>query len=396
VNFNDSTFQENFKKPVTKQRDLTGISFDFNLDVTPDAYCEIILDMKAGDIIRGRGTGDLQLQMDTKGEFSMYGPFEFTQGGYNFTLYDIINKEFEIKKGSRITWYGDPYRGMLNANASYNQLASFGPILSDQTLSATPQMRRKYPVEVLLKLEGPMLTPQLNFDIVAANIPQSIIVDGQTVRLAFEFQAFKNKMDEQELNRQVFSLIILRRFSPPDAFNTGGSIVNSVSEFLSNQLSNWATQVDENLEIDVDLGMMDQEAFNTFQLRLSYSFFNGRLRVTRDGTFYSNQNNVNNSSASQSNLSGIAGDWTVDYMLTADGKFRAKMYNRTNVNPILNNLGAQNSMTTGASLMYTQSFNEFRDLIRGARDRRRKEQEEEKENETRLNKEATKKEDDGS
>lgn len=396
VNFNDSTFQETLKTSITKARELTGLTFDFNLDVTPDAYCEIILDMKAGDIIRGRGNGDIQLELDTKGDFRMYGPFEFTQGGYNFTLYDIINKEFEIKKGSRITWYGDPYRGILSANASYHQLASFGPILSDQTLSATPQLRRKYPVEVLLKLEGPMLSPQLNFDIVANNIPQSIIVDGQTVRLAFEFQAFKDKMDEQELNRQVFSLIILRRFSPADAFNTSGSIVNSVSEFLSNQLSNWITQVDENLEIDVDLGTMDAEAFNTFQLRLSYSFFNGRLRITRDGTFYSNQNNTAGTSNSQSNLSGLAGDWTVDYMLTADGKFRAKMYNRTNVNPILNNLGTQNSMTTGASLMYTQSFNEFRDLIRRTRDKNRKEDDEEepqqeedqKEKETRLNKDA--------
>lgn len=402
VNFSDSTFQQNFKKSIAKQRDLTGLTLDFNLDVTPDAYCEIILDMKSGDIIRGRGNGDIQLQLDTKGEFRMFGPFEFTQGFYNFTLYDIINKEFEIKKGSRITWYGDPYRGVLNANASYNQLASFGPILTDQTLSATPQLRRKYPVEVLLKLEGPMLSPQLNFDIIANNIPQSIIVDGQTVRLAFEFQAFKNKMDEQELNRQVFSLIILRRFSPPDAFNTSGSVVNSVSEFLSNQLSNWVTQVDENLEIDVDLGTMDQEAFSTFQLRLSYSFFNGRLRITRDGTFYANQNNTSTVSNSQSNLSGLAGDWTVDYLLTADGKFRAKMYNRTNVNPILNTLGSQNSMTTGASLMYTQSFNEFKDLIRKAREKRRRQKESEEKddteegNETGLNKEGIKKEDDDS
>ena len=401
VNFTDSTFQESLKKLTGSQRDLTGLSFDFNLDVTPDAYCEIILDMKSGDIIRGRGNGDIQLQLDTKGDFRMFGPFEFTQGWYNFTLYDIINKEFEIKKGSRITWYGDPYRGILNANASYNQLASLGPILSDQTLSATPQLRRKYPVEVLLKLDGPMLSPQLTFDIIANNIPQSIIVDGQSVPLAFEFQAFKNKMDEQELNRQVFSLIILRRFSPPDAFNTSGSIVNSVSEFLSNQLSNWVTQVDENLEIDVDLGTMDAETFNTFQLRLSYSFFNGRLRITRDGTFYANnQANANAGVNTQSNLSGLAGDWTVDYMLTADGKFRAKMYNRTNVNPILNNLGSQNSMTTGASLMYTQSFNEFKDLIRNARDKRRKQNEkenkEEEENETGKNKEAVIKEDDGS
>ena len=63
----------------------------------------------------------------------MFGPVEFTEGWYNFTLYDIINKEFEIQKGSRITWFGDPYQAVMEINATYNQLASFLPIVMDQT-----------------------------------------------------------------------------------------------------------------------------------------------------------------------------------------------------------------------------------------------------------------------
>ncbi len=51
------------------------------------------------------------------------------------------------------------------------------------------------------------------------------------------------------------------------------------------------SQVDENLEIDVDIASMDQESFNTFQLRFSYTFMNGRLRVTGDGTFNNYQSN---------------------------------------------------------------------------------------------------------
>lgn len=369
VNFSDSTYQNNLNDNLSNKLDLTGITLDFNLDVTPDALFEIIFDYKAGDIIRGRGNGEIQLQLDTKGEFNMFGPFEFEQGGYNFTLYDIINKEFEIQRGSRITWFGDAYAANLNISATYNQLASFGPILTDQTLSTLPQLRRKYPVKVLLKLEGPMLSPQINFDIVTSDLPQSIVVEGHPpVRLDFEFQTFKNKLDEQELKRQVFSLVVLRRFSPPESFNTSGSIVNSVSELLSNQLSNWISQVDENLEIDVDLSTLDEEAYNTFQLRLSYTFMNGRLRVTRDGTFYGNQNNssINNNQ----NLSSIAGDWTVDYLLTADGKLKVKMYNRTNINPILNTLGSQNSVTTGVSISHTQSFNDLKDIWRSARSKR--------------------------
>lgn len=369
VNFSDSTYQSSLNDNLANKLDLTGITMDFNLDITPDALFEIIFDYQSGDIIRGRGNGEIQLQLDTRGEFNMFGPFEFAQGAYNFTLYDIINKDFDIQKGSRIIWFGDPYGATLDISASYNQLASFGPILSNQTLASLPQLRRKYPVTVLLELDGPMLSPEIEFDIVARDLPQSIVVEGgQTVRLDFDFQAFKNKLDEQELKRQVFSLVVLRRFSPPESFNTSGSIVNSVSELLSNQLSNWVSQVDENLEIDLDLSAMDEEAYNTFQLRLSYTFMNGRLRVTRDGTFYGSQDNSNLNN--NQSLSSIAGDWTVDYLLTPDGKLKVKMYNRTNINPILNTLGSQNSVTTGVSISHTQSFNEIKDIWKTARSRR--------------------------
>ncbi|MEQ1586155.1 MAG: translocation/assembly module TamB domain-containing protein [Cyclobacteriaceae bacterium] len=368
VHFNDSLRSISQKKQKKISDEPSGIILDLNLDITPDAYTEIIFDIKAGDIVRGYGNGDIKLQIDTKGEFNMFGLYEFEQGFYNFTLYDIINKEFRITKGSRISWFGDPYAGVLNLTASYRQMASLGPILPNQSedVLSSPQVRRKYPVEVLLKLDGPMLSPIIVFDIDAKDLPDNITTDdGTLLQLDFYFKAFKAKLDEQELNRQVFSLLILRRFSPPDAFSTSGSISNSVSELLSNQLSYWLTQVDQNLEIDLDLGSLDQEAFNTFQLRLSYSFLNGRLRVTRDGTF--------NNQYNQSELANMLGDWTIDYVLTPDGKFKIKMYSRSNFNQINNTLGTQTAITTGVSLLHTQNFDQLKDLVRGAHNKRRKE-----------------------
>jgi hypothetical protein len=279
-------------------------------------------------------------------------------------LYDIINKEFEIKKGSTITWLGDPYQGIMNIDASYNQLASLLPIINEPDLQSTPQLRRKYPVQVRLLLEGPMLSPLFTFDITATDLPKSIVTEKRPVNLDLEFAAFKNKLDEQELKRQVFSLIILRRLSPPESFNTSGSVVSSLSELLSNQLSYWMSQVDENLEIDVDIASMDQESFNTFQLRFSYTFMNGRLRVTGDGTF---NNTSSQPTGTTGSPSSVAGDWALDYKLTADGKLRVKMYSRTNVNPILATSENQTAMTTGASIIHTQSFNELRDLFASSR-----------------------------
>jgi hypothetical protein len=185
----------------------------------------------------------------------------------------------------------------------------------------------------------------------------------------------------------VFSLIVLRRFSPPESFDTSGSVVSSLSELLSNQLSYWMSQVDENLEIDVDIASMDQESFNTFQLRFAYTFMNGRLRVSGDGTF---NNTSSQPTGNQANPSSVAGDWTVDYKLTADGKLRVKMYSRTNYNPLLNTVSTQTAMTTGASIIHTQSFDDLKDLFTSSRKQRKREEEN-----ARLNEDAVK-EDDGS
>ncbi len=374
INFTNSASKKVVKAKARK-RELTGLTLDLEIDVTPDAYAEIIFDIKSGDIIRGRGKGDIKLQIDTKGDFNMFGVMEFTEGAYNFTLYDIINKEFTVKPGSKITWFGNPYEGNLNITASYRQLTSLAPIIADQTLINDPNIRRKYPVEVLLKLDGPMLSPDINFDIAAPELPDNVNVTsngkGGSVRLKFEFGVFKAKLDEQEMRRQAFSLIILRKFSPTDAFTTSATnqLYNSVSELLSNQLSYWLSQVDQNLEIDLDLGTLDQEAFNTFQLRMSYSFLSGRLRVTKDGS-YGSQTNT-------SQIATIAGDWTVDYLLTPDGKFKVKMYSRSSVNQLQSSLNTQPSgITTGVSLLYTENFNEFKDLLRSARERRKRELEE--------------------
>lgn len=349
---------------VEKKMNLSGINLNLELDITPDAYCEIIFDITAGDIIRGRGNGKLNLQIDTKGDFNMFGDYEITEGGYNFTLYNIINKEFEIEPNSKISWIGDPYEAILDIRANYKQLASLTPILevTEEEIRANPELNRKYPAKVLLDIKGNLMHPEIEFGIDVEGYSKSAVYNNVSIETSMT--AFKNKLatDEQELKRQVFSLIILKNFSAENAFNVGGSVERSVSEFISNQISYWVTQFDENLEIDVDLGSLDQEAFNTFQLRMSYSFMDGRLRVTRDGGF--------SDQTTGTNVTSILGDWSVEYLLSQDGKLRAKIYNKTNYNTLSSNLKST-STAAGFSIMHTQSFDEIKNIFKRSRDKNR-------------------------
>lgn len=376
LNGSTEIYQENFiqfvqpkdslqdeESPENVMTDPVTLNFDFDFEVTPDAYCEIIFDITSGDIIRGRGNGKLKLLASTDGDFEMYGTYDISEGGYNFTMYNIINKEFTIHPGSRITWTGDPYHADLDIKASYRQLASLMPIINLEIDEKSTELSRKYPALVYLFIKGDMMSPDIDFDIEITDYPQNLTIPGTGIPIDYVITAFYNKLrnDEQELKKQVFSLIVLKKFSEENELNVGSALENSVSEFISNQLSYWISQVDENLvvDFDVDLGSMSDEEFNTFQLRLSYSFFDGRLRITRDGNFSSRQD--------YNDPMNLIGDWTVEYLLTEDGKFRAKFYNKTNFN-IANTINNKTTTSTGFSLMHTQSFDELFKKIKEKRD----------------------------
>ena len=354
--------------------DLSGLKMNFNLELTPDAYGEIIFDKQSGDIISGNTLGKLNMAIDTKGGFTMFGDVEFVKGSYTFTFLNVVSKEFDIKAGSRVSWSGDPLAGQLNVEAIYKTRTSLLPIMTglDSAARQSAELRRPYPVRVDLLVSGALMSPEIKFGIDISEYPSVISAGSTTIPMETHVQAFKARLasNEQELSRQVFSLMVLNRLSETDAFASlsGQSLTSSVSELLTNQLSHWISQVDENLQIDMNLNGLTADALNTFQMRISYSLLNNRIRITRSGGFTS----VNN----QANATAVIGDWTVEYMISKDGKFRLKAYYKSITNTF--NLGQNNIGASGMGLSYTHSFNNFGDLL--PRFRKAKKQSKDKKN----------------
>lgn len=294
--------------------------------------------------------------MDTRGDFEAYGTCYITQGTYNFTLVNLINKSFKIQPESEITWSGDPYEGKLNIQAAYRQNASLLPIINnviDSTyIIEHPELKRRTPVTVLLNLKGRLLSPEINFGINITDYPNDQFLEP----VIQDFHS-RIKFNEQLLNNQVFSLMVLKQLSPLDQLqvDVGTSSANSVSELFSNQFSYWISQFDENLEVDIDLSGFDEEDNNTFRLRLSYSILDGKMRITRDGNF----TNVEN----QSQLANVFGEWTIEYLLTDNGKLKLKAYNKTNQSTISSALNSTNN-TYGLSMTYTESFDSLKELFK--------------------------------
>ncbi len=350
---------------VEKVPTKTTVSMDVDLD--PSMTFSLILDKQTGDIIKGTGAGNVKMEANTLGDFSLYGNYVFQKGFYNFTLLNLVNKKFEIDKGSNIAWSGDPMLGILDIKARVEEKASLRDILpeADTAWFKTPAIRKRYPTDVILKLKGNLQQPDISYEIKIKDYPTTVN-DSKlgTYPLDNYVRAFQQQMEvnEQQLSRQVFSLLVLRKFFPVSETASGGlatqGAAGTVSSLLSNQLSSWVSQLDENLTVDIDLNGFNSQALNDLRLRLSYQpdFLGGRIRISRDGSFTNAQNNRTASS--------VAGDWQLEYLITREGTLRLKMFTKNNSNSITNSLNNNSQISTGFSFMHTQSFNNLNDLLR--------------------------------
>ena len=348
--------------------DLSGIQLNMNLTVTPDAYLEILLDEATGDVIRGAATGQLRLNIDTRGDFNMYGQVEIVRGAYNFTLQGLVNKEFVVRPGGIISWSGDPLDGQMNVTATYTQRTSLAPIL--QSTSAAGSGAAVVPVTAVMSLSGPLLLPTIKLALEFEDAPSSLQND-----LASFIALLRN--DEQELNRQVFSLLVFRTLSPQNvsgfagisltgqASGTQNSLVqNSLGQIISSQLGALTSQIDQNLEIDFNINGLTADQLQALQVRLSYSFLNGRLRLTREGGISNTATTTTTSGITTTNQTSLLGDFSLEYFLRPDGKFRAKLRYETTPRTadLINNVN-QNQARAGVSLLHTEEFNSLRELF---------------------------------
>ncbi|HEX9958139.1 MAG TPA: translocation/assembly module TamB domain-containing protein, partial [Fibrella sp.] len=241
------------KDSARQSVDLSGIKMDFKFDITPDAYCEVQFDRQSGDIIRTYGEGRIAMKVDTKGDFTMTGTYGITQGDYTFTFQNLLNKKFQIRPNSRITWTGDPYGALIDVTAAYTQFTALGALLPSTGTSSnvnnnSPDRTRRYPVDLLIKLTGQLTTPDVGFDLKVKEYPAS-----SEFRQAVT--AFENRLqsNDQELTKQVSSLLIFNQLIPEGSNlftqDVQGGVGNALGEIVSNRLSQLFSNVDEKLNV---------------------------------------------------------------------------------------------------------------------------------------------------
>lgn len=327
-----------FRRKLQQQVDNpSAFNLDIHATVTPAARLIIVMDPTGGDRIRARGTGAIQMGYSSEtDELTMYGKYTLEEGNYNFTLQDIIIKDFTIRQGSSIAFNGDPLHASLDIEALYRVNANLSDL--DKSFSTDRDLNRtNVPVDAVLKVDGDMEHPDISFDVELPTLTSDVTRKVKSIIST-----------EDMMNRQVLYLLALNRFYTPDYMgsgSSGGELASVASSTLSSQLSNILGQLSDTWtfapsfrsdrgdfkDVEVDLALSSRLLNNRLLLNGNFGY---RDRSTSSTTF--------------------VGDFDIEYLLTRSGNLRLKAYNHYNDQ----NYYLKSALTTqGLGVVYKHDFN---------------------------------------
>jgi hypothetical protein len=375
-----------------KRSSVTGLDVSMNVTVDKNAEFIIIVDEANGDIVHIKGDAQLNLGIDPSGKTNLTGTFTVNEGSYDLS-YLTVNRKFTFKKGSTITWQGDPTSATLDMTAIY--IANVAPLdLVDNQISGDSQRtmyKQKLPFNVELSLKNQLLKPDITFGItLPSNTNYNVSAD---VLSTVNNKLDQLRQDPNDLNKQVFAVLLLGHFigqnplqSEAGGEGIQGQVRSSVSSLLSDQLNQLAGNMIAGVDLNFNLQSGQDYSTGTAQNRtdlnvgLSKHFLSDRLTVNVGNNF-----NLEGQQANEK-ATNIAGDVSVGYNLTQDGRYMIRAYRKDQYIVIQGQV-----VETGVGFSLTVDYNKFSQIFRAkthqekemirkqkAQDKAKKEQEQDK------------------
>jgi len=327
------------------------------LDANKNTELNFIVDPITGDRIVGRGSGDLRIKLDPDGKQEIFGNYVVDEGSYSFSYGDIVSKDFVVRPGGNVRFNGNPLDAVLDIDAVYNVYTTTYELIKNEISiddSEVSSAQRRTNVEVHLQLNGTLNEPAIKLDIQVPDLQSSSLTSSIDRKLN------ELRSNPNELNSQVFGLLIFDSFLLSDNVSTGlggvGSNIalNSISSLITSQLNNFASDVIKGVDVNVNINSYDSKYANggaggnvtEVGLQVSKQLFNDRLSISAGGNFDLSENNNGGS------YSSFIGDFVLEYKLTADGKYRVRVFSKSDYDRLLN----ENTNKNGVSLYFSKSF----------------------------------------
>ncbi len=285
--------------------------------------------------MRGVGAGSIRMQINTLGNFNIWGDFQVYQGVYNFALYGLFTKKFEVKKFGTIRWDGDPYKAILDIQAVYKTEANPALLLESASFN------KKVPTEVVISLNGDLMTPEPNYQI---NFP--------TVSSVLKSEIEYKLIDKEAREKQAIMLLATGSFLSPEGLENG-ALYSTLFERASTLFDDVFSNENSKVKFGINYSLGDRIYDQADKVGLNFrTQLNDRITINgRVGVPVGNTTNATNQN--------VVGNVEATYRINEDGTFNARMFNRENdINYIGENIG----YTQGLGLTYSVDFDNFREL----------------------------------
>lgn len=321
---------------------IEGVALNINLEVTKDAQAQVVIDEVNGSDLKGSGTGDLRIEINTRGKFNMFGDYTIDNGVYSLKYGGVINKPFEIMKGGTISWNGNPYEANLNVTAIYQTNANPALLLDNFNTN------RKIPVNLITKITGGLFSSKQEFDIEIPNVNPTI---------ASELDFVLNDNDINSKMRQFFSLLAFGDFisDSRNSFDSNAVLTSTSSNILGSVLSDLISSKDGKLQLglnytqgdNLDVENINTDNFVDVSVRTQISdrvVVNGKVGVP----------------VGAQTQSSVVGEVKVEVLLNEEGNFRGVIFNRQNE---IQYSAQEEGYTQGVGLTYQVNFNTLSELL---------------------------------
>lgn len=348
------------------QTQFKGMNVSVNIEVDKEAELTMVIDKGNGDYLKLKGEAQLTGGIDESGKTTLTGRYELKEGTYEMT-FNFLKRKFEIRDGSYILWTGEPTTADINITAVYKTQTAPIDLLDDQLGNVSPTVRNTYkqriPFETHLKMKGELLKPEISFDIILPegnyNVSSEIVSNTRT-------KLEQLRQQPEELNKQVFALLLLNRFIGENPFANESGLGaetlarQSVSKLMSQQLNNLAGNLIKGVELDFDLESSDdyttgaRENRTDLNVGVSKRLLNDKLKVTVGSSF-----GIEGPEQTNRETTNIAGDVSLDYQLSKDGRYMLRAYRKNEYQVALQG----QIIETGVAFIITMDYNKFRELF---------------------------------
>ena len=362
----DSVKLKTFLDSLASTARLRGIDVSATVETYSRAQFTLIIDERNGDALAIRGRADLTAGVDKSGKVSLTGNYELVNGSYNLTL-NVLHRKFVIQRGSLITWTGDPGKANIDITAIYTVNTAPIDLLQDQlTGSSADQSRYKtrLPFQVKLNMTGELLKPVVKFDIA---LPDNLLALWPDV----DTKLAQMRTDVAETNKQTFALLLLGRFIQQNPFETAGPGTDagtiakqSAGKLLSDQMNQIAASLVKGVDVNFDMNSDQDYSSGTstnqtdLNVKVSKNLFDDRIRVTVGSDFQLEETNPGQ------NATNIAGDVSIDYKLSKDGRYMLRVYRNDQYETVIQGQVVE----TGLSFILTFDYNSFRELFQNKKE----------------------------